>query len=49
LRGQQLKIEPPHITGCHHRLHFAWLKLQAVPSGRKKAEKSEKKRKKVAA
>ena len=32
VRGQQLKIKPPHFTAFHHLHHFAWVKSQAIPS-----------------
>ena len=32
LRGQQIEIEPPHLTVFHHLHHFAWVNSQAVPS-----------------
>ena len=32
LRGQQLQIKPPQLSINQHRLHFAWIKSQTVPT-----------------
>ena len=32
LLGQQLQINPPHLSIHQHRPHFAWMKSQTVPT-----------------
>ena len=32
LRGKQLQINSPHLPIHQHRLHFAWIKSQTVPT-----------------
>ena len=32
LLGKQLQIKPPHLSINQHKLHFAWIKSQTVPT-----------------